>query len=124
MGRWPKHIRTRLTVWYILVLAALLVFYSVGTSVLLAGRLKQQLSVRAIEDLETIEGLLYFGTDGNLGLRDDYHNHSESKLVQERLLEILSPDGAVLFRNDRLGNRALGGRPFDGEGVGGYSERD
>jgi hypothetical protein len=31
MGRWPKHIRTRLTLWYILVLAALLVFYSVGT---------------------------------------------------------------------------------------------
>ena len=124
MGRWPKHIRTRLTVWYIFVLAALLVFYSVGTSILLVGRLKQQLSVRAIEDLETVEGLLYFGTDGNLGLRDDYHNHSESKLVQERLLEILSPDGAVLFRNDRLSNRALGGRPFDGEGVGGYSERD
>jgi heavy metal sensor kinase len=124
MGHWPKHIRTRLTVWYIFVLAALLVFYSVGTSVLLVGRLKQQLSVRAIEDLETVEGLLYFGTDGNLGLRDDYHNHSESKLVQERLLEILSPDGAVLFRNDRLGNRALGGRLFDGEGVGGYSERD
>src|SRR5580693_3217432 len=124
MGRWPKHIRTRLTVWYILVLAALLVFYSVGTSVLLVGRLKQQLSVRAIEDLETIEGLLYFGADGNLRLRDDYHNHPESKLVQERLLEILSPDGAVLFRNDRLGNRALGGRLFDGEGVGGYSERD
>jgi heavy metal sensor kinase len=44
-------------------------------------------------------------------------------LVQERLLEILSPDGAVLYRNDRLGNRALGGRLYDEEGVGGYSER-
>ena len=53
MGRWPKHIRTRLTLWYILVLAALLVFYSVGTSLLLMGRLKQQLGVRAIEDLES-----------------------------------------------------------------------
>jgi heavy metal sensor kinase len=123
VGRWPKHIRTRLTLWYILVLAALLVFYSVGTSLLLVGRLKQQLGVRAIEDLETIEGLLYFGANGNLRLRDDYHNHPESKLVQERLLEILSPDGVVLYRNDRLGNRALGGRPYGGEGVGGYSER-
>src|SRR5580693_4572863 len=119
MGRWPKHIRTRLTVWYILVLAALLVFYSVGTSVLLVGRLKQQLSVRAIEDLETVEGLLYFGADGNVRLRDDYHNHPESKLVQERLLEILSPEGAVLYRNERLGNRSLGGQPSQQEGVGG-----
>jgi heavy metal sensor kinase len=123
MGRWPKHIRTRLTLWYVLVLAALLVFYSAGTSLLLVWHLKQQLGVHAIEDLETVEGLLYFGADGKLHLRDDYHNHSESKLVQERLLEILSPDGEVLYRNDRLGNRALGARPFSEEGVGGYSER-
>ncbi len=123
MGRWPRHIRTRLTLWYVLVLAALLVFYSVGTSFLLVWHLKQQLGVRAIEDLETVEGLLYFGADGKLRLRDDYHNHPESKLVQERLLEILSPEGAVLYRNDRLGNRALGGRPYNGEGEGGYSER-
>jgi heavy metal sensor kinase len=123
MGRWPKHIRTRLTLWYILVLAALLVFFSVGTSILLVWHLKQQLGVRAIEDLETVEGLLYFGPDGRLGLRDDYHNHAESRLVQERLLEILSPNGEVIFRNDRLGSRALGGWPYDSEGVGGYSER-
>jgi heavy metal sensor kinase len=123
MGRWPKHIRTRLTLWYILVLAALLVFYSVGTSVLLVWQLKQQLGVRAIQDLETVEGLLYFAANGNLQLRDDYHNHPESKLVQDRLLEILSPDGAVLYRNERLGNRALGGQPYSGEGVGGYSDR-
>jgi heavy metal sensor kinase len=123
MGRWPTHIRTRLTLWYILVLAALLVLYSAGTSLLMVGRLKQQLGARAIEDLETVEGLLYFGADGNLRLRDDYHNHPESKLVQERLLEILSPGGAVLYRNDRLGNRALGGPPYGEEGVGGYSER-
>ncbi len=123
MGRWPKHIRTRLTLWYVLVLAALLVFYSIGTSLLLVWHLKQQLGHQAIEDLETVEGLLYYGADGTLHLRDDYHNHPESKLIQERLLEILSPDGRVLYRNDRLGTRALGGRPFYGEGVGGYSER-
>src|ERR1700689_309505 len=103
MGRWPKHIRTRLTLWYLLVLGSLLLFYSVGTSVLLVGRLKQQLGVRAVQDLETVEGLLYFGSGGSVGLRDDYHNHPESKLVQERLLKILSPDGAVLFATTALG---------------------
>jgi heavy metal sensor kinase len=35
----------------------------------------------------------------------------------------LSPDGRILFRNDRLGALALGGPIFDREGVGGYSER-
>jgi heavy metal sensor kinase len=123
MGRWPKHIRTRLTLWYVLVLAALLVSFSVGTSLLLVWHLKQQLGVHAVEDLETVEGLLYLADDGKLRLRDNYHNHPESRLVQERLLEILSPDGTLLFRNDRLANRALGGPPYTGEGVGGYSER-
>jgi hypothetical protein len=123
MRRWPKHIRTRLTLWYVLVLAALLIFYSAGTSIVLVWHLKQQLGVHAVQDLETVEGLIYFGVDGKLHLRDDYHNHPESKLVQERLLEIFSEDGDVLYRNDRLGNRALGLRPFEGEGLGGYSER-
>jgi heavy metal sensor kinase len=56
-------------------------------------------------------------------MREDYHNHPQSKDVIERFVEVLSPDGSVLFRNDRLGMRALGGAPFPGEGVGGYSER-
>jgi heavy metal sensor kinase len=34
------------------------------------------------------------------------------------------PDGAVLYRNERLGSRSLGGMPFPGEGVGGYSNRE
>ena len=34
-----------------------------------------------------------------------------------------SPDGALLYRNDRLGNLTLGGAPRPGEGVGGYSQR-
>ena len=41
----------------------------------------------------------------------------------ERYLEVRSADGSVLYRNERLGGRALGGLPFPEEGVGGYSER-
>ena len=55
-----------------------------------------------------MEGLLYFTADGRLMLRDDYHNHPESKRVLERLLEVRSPEGKVLFRNELLGNRSLG----------------
>ena len=56
-------------------------------------------------------------------MREDYHNHPESKDVIERYLEVLSPDGAVLLRNERLGGRTLVAKLFAGEGVGGYSER-
>ena len=120
----PRHLRTRLTVWYVSVLAALLILAWLGTCALLFFQLRNQLDHFAIEEIETVEGLFFFGPDGTLQLRDDYHNHPESREVIERYVEVLSPDGTVLLRNDRLGPRSLGGKPFDGEGVGGYSERD
>ena len=119
----PRHLRTRLTLWYVSLLAALLILAWGGTCALLFWQLRSQLDHFAVQEIETVEGLFFFAPDGQLGLREDYHNHPESKDVIERFLEVRSPDGAVLFRNDRLANRALGGTPFPGEGVGGYSER-
>jgi heavy metal sensor kinase len=119
----PKRVRTRLTLWYVLVLASVLVVYVAGASLVLVWQMKAQINRQLIQDLETVEGLLYFTQDGRLHFSDDYHNHPESKFVQERMLEVLSPNGEILFKNDQLGNRALGGTPFAGEGVGGYSER-
>jgi heavy metal sensor kinase len=43
--------------------------------------------------------------------------------VIERYLEVLTDDGAVVLRNERLGNRTLDGDVFPGEGIGGYSQR-
>lgn len=116
-------VRTRLTIWYLGVLSAALLLFLGGTSVLLFWQLRWQLSHYAVQDVETVEGLLFFDSAGRLVLRENYHNHPESKRVLERLLEVRAPDGAVLYRNQRLGNRSLGGTPFPGEGVGGYSER-
>ncbi len=42
----------------------------------------------AVQDIETVEGLLFFTPDGSLSLREDYHNHPESRRLLERLLEI------------------------------------
>ena len=119
----PRHLRTRLTLWYVSVLAALLILAWGGTCALLFLQLRSQLDHFAIQEIETVEGLFLFTRNGQLQLRDDYHNHPESKDVIERFLEVRSPDGPVLFRNERLGDRALGAMPFEGEGVGGYSER-
>ena len=112
----PRHLRTRLTLWYVSVLAALLVLAWGGTCALLFFQLRGQLDHFAIQEIETVEGLLFFAPDGQLRLREDYHNHPESKDVIDRFLEVRSPDGAVLFRNERLGNRALGADASSGRG--------
>jgi heavy metal sensor kinase len=44
-------------------------------------------------------------------------------LVLERFLQVQATDGAILYRNERLGDRLIGGPLFEGEGVGGYSNR-
>jgi heavy metal sensor kinase len=120
----PKHIRTRLTLWYMLVLAGFLCLYAAGTAILLYFASYTQLTRHTIEDIETVEGLLYFASDRQLHFRDDYHNHAESKQIQERYLEVLSADGRILLRNDRMGDLTLGGSIFAREGIGGYSERN
>ena len=119
----PYSVRTRLTLLYVAVLAATLILFSAFTSTYLLWHLRDQLTHFAIQDVETVEGLLFFDAQGHLQLREDYHNHPESKQVQERLLEVLSPGGQVLYRNSRLGHQELGGTPFAGEGEGGYSPR-
>src|SRR5580658_4344338 len=100
----PIHLRTRLTVWYVSILAALLLLTWVGISVLLFWQLRTQLDRFDVQEIETVEGLLFFAPDGSLKMRESYHNHPESKDVIERFLEVRSPDGAILFRNERLAN--------------------
>ncbi|MGA2214870.1 MAG: ATP-binding protein [Bryobacteraceae bacterium] len=119
----PRHVRTRLTLWYMLVLASVLVLSWGLTASFLFLQMRSQLDNYAVQDIETVEGLLYFEPSGRLILREDYHNHPESREVLERLVEVRAADGRVLYRNERLGNQALGGNPMQGEGEGGYSIR-
>jgi hypothetical protein len=52
--------------------------------------LRSQLDHFAIQEIETVEGLLYFTPDGELRMREDYHNHPESKDVIDRFVEVLA----------------------------------
>jgi len=119
----PKHVRTRLTLWYVALVATVLVLSWSLVGLFLFLQLRGQVDHYAVQDIETVEGLLSFNAAGHLELKEDYHNHAESKQVLEWLLEVRSPAGDVLYRNERLGDRSLGGAPFSGEGVGGYSVR-
>ncbi len=123
MLRRPRPLRARLTLWYVLVLASVLVLSWAITASFLFIQMRSQLDNYAVQDIETVEGLLYFDTGGSLMLREDYHNHPASKQVLERFMEVRSADGGVLYRNERLAGQALGGDPIRGEGEGGYSER-
>lgn len=119
----PRHVRIRLTLWYLVVLASVLVLSWGLTASFLFLQMRSQLDNYAVQDIETVEGLLYFDPGAHLMLREDYHNHPESKQVLERLVEVRSSNGDVLYRNERLGGQPLGGNLIPGEGEGGYSIR-
>jgi len=119
----PRNVRTRLTAWYVGVLAGVLLLYVGGASALVFFQLRSELDRFGIDDLETVEGLLSFGADGKLALRSDYHDHPYTATMQDRLLEVWAGDGTLLYRNELLGNRDLGRKPDAGEGADGYTVR-
>jgi signal transduction histidine kinase len=119
----PRYVRDRLTFWYVVVFGLVLVAYIGGATFLLFWQLTSQMYHAEIQDVETAEGLLYFLPNGNVGMHEEYHNHPQSRLLIDRLMEVLSPEGQVLFRNDQLKGRELGGPIFNGEGHSGYYER-
>jgi heavy metal sensor kinase len=106
-----------------MLVAVVLVIYVGLASCLFWWSQTRQLYRYAIQNVETAEGLLSFNSEGKLVLNENYHNHSSTHLLQERLVEIRDYNsGKVLYRNERLGNRSLGGPAFPGEGAD-YSPR-
>ncbi|HEX4134171.1 MAG TPA: ATP-binding protein [Bryobacteraceae bacterium] len=121
--RQRARLGTRLAVSYILLAASIMIVFTIGTGIALFFQMRAQVEHFAVQDIETVEGLLAFTPNGKIIVRDDYHNHPESKRVLDHYVEVLAPDGAVLYRNEQLGAERLGGAPVAGEGVGGYSAR-
>ena len=118
-----RTIRSRVAISHAFLVLGVLLLYIGLASTLFWWNLTHQLYLYAVQNVETAEGLLSFDASGRLVLNEDYHNHPNSRQVQERLVEIRDFNtGALLFRNQRLGSRSLGGPPFPGEGVN-YSPR-
>lgn len=120
---WPQHVRARLTLWYVTILAAVLLIYGASTSAIVLVQLRTQVDHLAIEDLETVEGFLSFGSDGKLGLRNDYRYHPDTGEIQQRFLEVRAEDGTLLYKSEGLAGRVLAGKPEPGEGVDSYSRQ-
>lgn len=113
---------TRIVLSYILLVVCAMVLFTAGTAAVLFSQMRAQISRFVVQDIENVEGLISLTPAGRLIVREDYHNHPESKNVLDYLLEIRAVNGELLFRNELLGNRSLGGPPAPNEGVGGYSE--
>jgi len=116
VSRWLSKVRNRLTLWYVGIFGGILFAFICVASALHYLHLEDQLYHAEIQDMETIEGLLYFERDGRLSLREDYFISEEHRLLLDRLLEVLSMDGNILFRNTKLGNDNLGGARTANEG--------
>ena len=104
----PLNVRTRLTLWYLAVLAGALLIYGASTSLFLVFQLRSQLDHRAIEDLETIKGLLSFTSDGKLLFHSNYQDQSYPTKMLDPLIEILARG-----RNSALSKR-VARKPFLG----------
>jgi heavy metal sensor kinase len=115
-------LRTKLTAWYVFVLGAVVLLYAAGASTALFFYLRHELDEGLVQNIETVEGLLTWTSDGKVSLGNEAHD-PDSDAEEDRLIEVRTLNGALLYRNKTLGNESLGGAPFSGEGRNGYSER-
>lgn len=119
----PRRVRTRLTLWYTGVLAAILALAGAAVSMLFLYELRDQLDIHAIEQLEAVETKFQLLPDGTVQLPEEQHHHPYPATEEIRFIEVLSGGGAILYRNEELQGRALDCPPSPGEGVVSYGPR-
>jgi heavy metal sensor kinase len=119
----PTNLRTRLTLWYVGVLALLLIVYATVVLAFQYGVLTRQLYHDEVQDVVTVEGLLFFSEAGDLQLRQNYYSRPQSHLLVDRLMEVRDLSGKVLYRSSTLHDMTLGGPLREGEGDAGFDER-
>jgi signal transduction histidine kinase len=119
----PANIRTRVALWYVAILASTLTIYIAIVFAFQYALLQHQIFHDEIQDVETVEGLMSFDAKGMIRLREDYHSHPQSRLLEDRLMEVRDPFGTVLFRSDSLNGVMLGGASWPDEGSTSYNQR-
>src|SRR5438874_1794277 len=109
MRLWPRHVRSRMNLWYVLVLGILLLAYAGVASSYLFYSLREQLDHDLLEDVERVEGLLETTPDGMVALDSAHHREDEPNM--QRFIEVWSGDGILLYRSPTLQGGTLGGLP-------------
>lgn len=112
-----KQIRSRLTLWYVSIFAVILAVYVVLVFSFQYEVVGRQIYHDEVQDVETVEGLLYFDHHGVMQLEQSYFSHPRSHLLIDRLMEVRDLSGVVLYRTPNLNGTPLGGpsRPDEGD---------
>ena len=118
-----KQLRTRLTLWYMAVLSVILGFYVILVLAFQYVLVTRQIYHDEVQDVVTVEGLLFFDSQGTLQLQQNYFSHPRSHLLIDRLMEIRDPSGVVLYRSPTLNGMNLGGPSLPDEGDESFNER-
>ncbi len=105
----PRNVRSRLTLWYVLVLAALLGLYAGVASLFLFLSLREDFDQNLLQDLETVEGMLTKEPNGGVSLHSSHPDAAEPRIGH--FIEVWSPQGSLLYRSAALQGQALGGPP-------------
>jgi heavy metal sensor kinase len=105
------------------VLAVLLALYISLVFIFQYAVLTRQIYHDEVQDVETVEGLLFFDQQNVLHLKEDYHSHPRSHLLIDRLMEVRDLSGNVLYRSDPLHGASLGGPSMPQEGDGTFNQR-
>jgi heavy metal sensor kinase len=108
-----KNLRTRLTVFYSVLLAAALVLYAICVSAFYLHSLREQVDTSLDRDVETVEGDLITNSDGRVELTSHEGEADEDDLEGGYLLEVLGADGTALYRSSQLNGQPLGPIPPD-----------
>ena len=112
MRFWPRHVRSRLTLWYVLVLASLLALYAGGAALFLFLSLREEQDRNLVQDLDDVEGMLVIEPDGLVSPHSKHGTGVEPRVGQ--FIEVWSPTGSLLYRSRVLQGRTLGGPPNAG----------
>jgi len=111
----PRNVRSRLTLWYLLVLAGLLALYAGVASLFLFLSLREDFDQNLLEDLETVEEMLTKEPNGGVSLHSSHPDAAEPRIGH--FIEVWSPQGALLYRSASLQDQALGSPPGPDEGL-------
>jgi hypothetical protein len=101
-----------LTLSFIAIFSLVMAAYVLAACCIQYFELSDQLYHDQVRDMEIVEGLLYFTVDGRLQLHEEYHSRLQDRLLEDRYMEVMDPNGNVLFRNDRLTGQVLGGEGY------------
>jgi heavy metal sensor kinase len=111
----PRHVRSRLTAWYVLVLAGLLALYAGVASLFLLLSLREDFDSNLVKDVEIVEGMLAKEPNGGVSLHAGHPDAAEPRIGN--FIEVWSPQGTLLYRSAALQDQNLGGPPRQGEGL-------